>query len=753
MAINDAEDKLSKGESLEFDPNTERESRTIKAIWIVQSVAEKKRIRVRHAIIQGALNLKYSNCAEEFELLNCTFENTVDFAFSTFDKNLDVSGSVFKVGATFESAVLRRNGNLSGCKFHNGDLNFVDLVVEGRFYCNNASFESQLSTNFEFARFRRSAFFNGSSFSGAASFAESIFESNIDFGGISFSKTADFSGGTVHGRLSFSSFAPAGESGAVFRSSASFDRLTVRGLCYCGRVTFMGPVAFKGASLSGEAIFHRVRADKGIDFSGSHFGPTEFYGFDCSGKADFTGCIFEGDVSFSRDPDRTMEPAKFAGDADFTGADIHGQLSFRSVAVTGETSFNGAVIKSDAFFDSEREQDSCSFEGPVDFIGLQVGGGARFDHARFKNGANFKKTRFSEGVAFCHSIFEASMDFSNADVLGNSDFTDAQFNGARFNGTRFRGEVYFEGTRFQSKTFFEDCQFDALTSFAGGQTSTSTTQFHEVTFAYSRFAGGATFERSIFNGPTCFVNASFRAVSFEVDNQQFYSTVNLAGCQYDRITVNWASLLFTSEVGGNPKRWSKIPMLVRFWIFGPRTRLEPYDREAIIRLEKSFRQTGEDRAARNIFLKRRLLEQGQKLDKREYLSWVADLLYRGFAKFGVSSIRLCLWGIALVLAGTCVFSRPDTVVPQDLRSDQSASPIHLSTWEAFGVSVHQFLPVDVSMGSTWKPSPRSVTVWVRDQRSVNLRPSYFATVFLRIPGWILVPLAVASVAGLLKRTS
>ena len=101
------------------------------------------------------------------------------------------------------------------------------------------------------------------------------------------------------------------------------------------------------------------------------------------------------------------------------------------------------------------------------------------------------------------------------------------------------------------------------------------------------------------------------------------------------------------------------------------------------------------------------------------------------------------------------FSVPGTVAAREPRTGLARpEPVRLSSFEAFGVSLHQFLPVDVPLGSPWIPSDRHVDITVpliaRKLPAPFDVPSFFATFFLRLAGWILMPLGVAALTGLLR---
>ena len=68
----------------------------------------------------------------------------------------------------------------------------------------------------------------------------------------------------------------------------------------------------------------------------------------------------------------------------------------------------------------------------------------------------------------------------------------------------------------------------------------------------------------------------------------------------------------------------------------------------------------------------------------------------------------------------------------------------ISHLEAFWVSLNIFLPIEIPSGANWKASSLIIPYF-------GIKFTTFAT-FLNLAGWILVPVGVAGISGLLKRS-
>jgi hypothetical protein len=156
-----------------------------------------------------------------------------------------------------------------------------------------------------------------------------------------------------------------------------------------------------------------------------------------------------------------------------------------------------------------------------------------------------------------------------------------------------------------------------------------------------------------------------------------------------------------------------------------------------------------------VYLERRVVERQRKW--QTVLTWpqaALDLIfYAGLARYGIRPWRLACLSLVLLIFGTVFFTKPSTVLPKNVKT-AVVSPIVLPWPVAFAVSLHEFLPIDIPMGSQWVPAYESTGFVLKrptPKQTMWLSPATFATVFLRLPGWVLVPLGVASLAGLLRR--
>lgn len=184
--------------------------------------------------------------------------------------------------------------------------------------------------------------------------------------------------------------------------------------------------------------------------------------------------------------------------------------------------------------------------------------------------------------------------------------------------------------------------------------------------------------------------------------------------------------------------------------------LDPYDRQPFSQLEETFRRTGEDRLANDVYFKRKRRESA-RIKLRNPVAWLKDRFLWLITGYGVRLKYLSVTIALTLLVGTLIFHFEGAVEPRLDKQQSHAVCLQanlerktsLPYFEAFWISLNLFLPVKIPSGAYWKPSSQ---VWVFKTKcgTLGIKFTTFATV-LKLVGWILVPLGVAGLSGILKR--
>jgi uncharacterized protein YjbI with pentapeptide repeats len=438
---------------------------------------------------------------------------------------------------------------------------------------------------------------------------------------------------------------------------------------------------------------------------------------------DLAGCIVKDYADFSH---TTFRRDFFASDAVFISGVSFQSATFEHKAIFQRTHFKGdPIIFADAHFLAEFNAEAAEF-------GSKGGATAVFTHARFDTTADFAMSIFNINAHFIttHFLgqgyfpgvrFERSADFSRAHFFDVATFgagAPANFNSifkgqAFFNETQFDSFVVFNGVSFPGDVYFASAKLNSRVEFRG-------TTFDKAEFISTHFDGDAYFENAVFLGPSSFRNATFHAVYFSITEHngepQFRSDIDLLGCTYDRIQINWRSVL-------------RYP--------NGQSRIHPYDRQPYIELEGVLRKAGFEADANEVYAESRRVENGKGLRRfRNGVYWL-------FANYGIDLWHEVYGSLVSLLIGMLVFLRPKAVVSAE---GEPRIGTQIQWWNALSLATHQFLPFTLPVKPRWDLTRHVLYRW---RKWPLLTAATYAN-FLRIVGWILIPLAAAQVTGVLR---
>lgn len=735
-------EKLHSGVPLHFDPATPEADRIVDAAWIEEAVGHKVRVSLGHAVVRGRLNLKYGCLEREFRLVGCTLENSADFSYATFKAVADFSGSVFLVAPNFQDSFFQFDLSLAGALFVSGDVHWSRARIQQRLLAGGVVFGEHASADFENCTCGDSAVFTRAEFAGSARFCGMHTQGSARFSGTVFHRDATFENARIDGDLVFGVEPEGNPTGANFEAAANFKSIHV------GRWA-----NFRGAEFHDDAVFVWSQIE-----GASSFG-TDAQGLNAArfaGAADFRDSTLKGDIDF--------EGVSFRAAAKFSSVHCWGTATFRSAELHSAAEFDGINIGEELNFQNAHFSSAAV---QADFEKAVVNNAVYFSNARFEGGASFEGIRVLGPVAqFLDTRFSAPTSFAVADFTGGAEFHRAHFlpgsktvlDGAHFGGScsfdgavfgaalcfrgaQFENEVSFRGSVFQGKADFSVTHFAGIARFEGQPASEGTTSqpaaiFEgQACFEHARFERDARFDDTLFKGDLTLRETSFRVIYFAASGtigvqKQLQGALDLTGCTYDRIQADWESLL--EALGAYELQATA-----------------SYNRQPYAQLEKVYRTAGEDRAADDIYLKRRHVEARLKA-RHEKAAWLLDRFYLALANYGVRPWQLIVYALLATSLGTMVFHRPGSVQAVKSAAASAAAPecplssqMSLRTADSARMAFRYFLPVEISILANCEASTNYY--W-------KLRFQDWAAL-LRVLGWILVPVGIASLTGILRRVA
>lgn len=513
--------------------------------------------------------------------------------------------------------------------------------------------------------------------------------------GCTFEKMTFFDKTTFHGNLAIhetdcNALLSLDES--TFNKSLDIKSSTFKRRLRLRKVTCHWPVFCFATKISGDLVATGASFGKAVKFENVQFGD----------KIDFCECHWGDEVSFNGcyvGHGAFFRKSKFHGEASFVNMRFANNAEFQEATFSSEKviSFNRSTFAVDWRFNNV----TCN--GPLDVLSASVYGTADFVSVAFDNSANFESTRFGS-ASFQNAIFKQEVSFK---------------------GCVFEHQGNFECTTFHEHANFSIATFDGWCNFLDA------TFLKSTEFIHAKFLQDARLDATAFSGEANFFEASFRHAMFSPDGKtekgvmQFQGAVNLNGCTYDSITVHWRSLLV-------------------------QLRNVHYNRETYVRLEETHRRQGDEKAADSIYFIRKRIESKEIRFTKQPLNWLGDRALWVLTGYGVRLSNLLYYMIAIVLLGTIAFSKEGAVVydPKlELTPVQQHDPPDLTISESFWFTLKNFLPVDIHVAAKYVASEDCLEV---GKYSIGIQYVVLAAL-LQMIGWILIPIGIAGLTGVLKK--
>jgi hypothetical protein len=175
--------------------------------------------------------------------------------------------------------------------------------------------------------------------------------------------------------------------------------------------------------------------------------------------------------------------------------------------------------------------------------------------------------------------------------------------------------------------------------------------------------------------------------------------------------------------------------------------------DAIHTLEQAVRASGNTKLADTLAICEKRKERDRLWRAGSRARWALSWIYRVVANWGIKPWQLLLV-LLLPLMGTSVFHGAGAVsvpsVSSSVGSTAAPTPTTIGLGDAALVSLDEFLPVDLARSKQYTPTHAS-------ERVVPGLPWRFPAdgwaTLLNVVGWLMVPLGVAVVSGMLRRST
>ncbi len=631
--------------------------------------------------IAGKLDLRYLAIKKAIEIIDCEFEDDVDFRFCEFLQPVNLSGCTFKksfnCGDEFESFTVFHKDLLCSKAIFNNEATFTGMKCKG-----SGDFEACLFLN-------ENALVN---------FDSASFASFLDFGK------------------------------AIFKAKASFNQIQ------CGKLANFAEVKFENK-------------DADIDFVGADWGNyLIFDGAELNGGGVFNSNKCQMNSTFNHT--KFLNPDK---EIDFSYFSCGLGIECNEAVFDGGATFNSIQCMGSAYLKKAR------FNNPdkiINFRYAYFGKGLECEGLIIKGGADFRRLKCEGKAIFKGASFpnvDKTMDFGQASITGFFTLEDAVFNGsANFHRLNCQGKADFTAVRFENRMKNIDLKFAA---FQRGL------DLSNAVFACSVDLNSVTIDEDFIFNRTQFrelnlANACLNKLVIEPAYEFQDETLILAECTFASFSGNENSL----ERFKQAKQFANAQLVNRF------------SRDPYIQLEKYFTNIGEENLAKDIYYEGRLrLRQNarnpQGNAKWSKSKWISDSLLKNLSGYGVKNYRLFFLILFFIALGIYIFWADEALRYKPIQDKRAAIILETSdapekrdsklkilnqqeqekrpgsfagkAFQRFVYSCDLFVPViKFEMADKWEPVP-----------NVPLIYSYIH----KLAGWILVPLLVASISGVVKK--
>jgi len=641
-------------------------------------------------------------------------------------------------------------GALRGVKLHRHGVGISWAIVDEEIDLKNAKILGEVLLNH--CQFMRPVTFDRASFAGTVSLDNSAFKADASFNAMKVGGDALFNFSVFEGMVVFSYADIAGKfeaQSAKFQSTekgAFFSGMKLRGNVSFNSAVFQGPVYFAGADIAGR-----------FDAQAAKFQSKEkqamFLGMKVGGDAYFNNAVFEGMVVFSY-------------------ADIAGNFEARSAKLQNEEPgafFWGMKVRGEAHFNS------AVFQGPVRFTRADIAGNFEANGVQFQNkqtSVDFYSMKVGHDALFKKAVFDGPVTFGAADIANNFEAIDAQFNNkekdANFSGMKVGGDAIFYSAVFEGPVRFNYADFTRL-SLSSPFSPKVARQFHMQGMSYKYIRAVPSPERESNSSVVPHRAYPLSPASTGPHKIPLLSPLYLEPPAYFTVVRQPRPLPASHKIPPlllyqePPAYFNMVPQR------GPSPRPhktayinavsqpepESESREALLQLANESAYSADVYSSLEEFFLRqgyradadKAFIAGKRRERQEWKpkpnesvwgyfrsgnwfqwlgSWMLDLLV-GYGRHPWQAGIPC----AVLVALGCVLFSPNKMEP---RNPEEARRVYSRFWYSLGL----FLPfVDLQADKVWKP--KADQIFLRNYMRVHI-----------LLGWILVPLVLAALTGLIK---
>lgn len=419
--------------------------------------------------------------------------------------------------------------------------------------------------------------------------------------------------------------------------------------------------------------------------------------------------------------------ATFSEDVDLVNAEVPLDVQLTDCHFIGDVELSQSHFKKNVLLDRSQ------FDGILNFINGLVDGDLRMSSSKFINPAgeaDFEGLRIGGVFDLHEAVFAGNAHFIRQEIGGDLDARNTHFTNAQreisisFDSIKVNGYALFKGSEFLSSANFAYARFAENFGAEGARFGNPYYPNQaEIIFNSMKVGRNAFFHETIFNGWVDFAHADIGG-NFEATQAQFnspYNFTNFTGMKTDVADFQRATFKNQYLLEAMSYRELKADS-PRAFVDGA-----SYSPDAYVNLELFLKRQGMEGSANTIYIAQRRRErEGLNLPAK-----IGSFLLDWLVGYGRRPWLAFVWGAIFIALGWLVFRR---------RKDMEAQKPEYENrpYSPFWYSLDVFLPfVDLQAAGVWMP-----------RRNRRFARTYVAIHTLL--GWILIPIGLAAVSGLIK---
>jgi len=355
----------------------------------------------------------------------------------------------------------------------------------------------------------------------------------------------------------------------------------------------------------------------------------------------------------------------------------------------------------------------CQFNASTNFNGGSFAGTISFENSAFKEDASFNSMKVGGNAFFNDAVFEGPVLFGGADFASQFVANGAQFQneeqGANFNGMKVRGAAFFKAAVFEGAVNFVGADFASDLHMNGAKFQNKE---QGASLSGMKVGGYAFFNDAVFEGPVNFGYSDFAWLDLSsASSPKVAAQLYMQGMSYKYIRA----------APEEPESHTALLKLAG---------QSAYTADVYSNLEAFFLRQGYRADADKAFIAGKVRERKEYFRSDDWFGWLRSWMLCFLVGYGRQPWRPVIPCAFLIALGYVLFS-PNKMEPQ---KPEDTPRVYSRFW----YSLNLFLPViDLQAGKVWKP--KADQTFLRNYMRVHI-----------LLGWILVPLVLAAVTGLIK---